>query len=145
MVEDGEVRVGGARSSGAGHLSEALYGAGFSLLFAHEVDSGYWREWELFHLPGGVSLFVLLHIAMGALLLAGFRSIVLGERAARAWTLLLAAGGTFAFGIHMTFIALGHEQFRRPASVGVLAALLVVSVVLAAVTLRGEAGGATSG
>jgi len=129
--------VGGARASGAGRLAEALYGAGFSLLFAHEVDSGYWREWELFHLPGGISLFVVLHIAMGALLLAGFRSVVLRERAARAWSLLLAAGGTFAFCIHMTFIGLGHEQFRRPASVGVLAALLVVSVALAAVARRG--------
>ena len=31
-----------------------LYLANTALLIAHEIDSAYWKEWELFHLPGGI-------------------------------------------------------------------------------------------
>ena len=28
------------------------YLADLTLLVVHEIDSAYWKEWELFHLPG---------------------------------------------------------------------------------------------
>ena len=31
-----------------------------TLLICHEIDSAYWREWELFHIPGGSIVFVML-------------------------------------------------------------------------------------
>jgi hypothetical protein len=33
-----------------------------TLLINHEIDSAYWREWELFHLPGAVTDFILIHL-----------------------------------------------------------------------------------
>ena len=27
----------------------------FALLVTHQIDSAYWKEWELFHLPGGAA------------------------------------------------------------------------------------------
>jgi hypothetical protein len=31
------------------------------VLIIHEIDSAYWKEWELFRLPGGVTGFLNLH------------------------------------------------------------------------------------
>ena len=31
------------------------------LLINHEIDSAYWQEWELLHLPGGITGFLLVH------------------------------------------------------------------------------------
>ena len=33
---------------------DALYLVNASLLVTHEIDSAYWNEWELLHLPGGI-------------------------------------------------------------------------------------------
>ncbi len=42
-----------------------------TLLICHEIDSAYWREWELFRIPGGASMFVALHIPLIAIVLWG--------------------------------------------------------------------------
>jgi hypothetical protein len=34
------------------------------LLINHEIDSAYWKEWELFKLPGGIGGFLILHFPM---------------------------------------------------------------------------------
>lgn len=38
-----------------------LYLANAILLICHEMDSAYWKEWELFRLPGGITLFLIIH------------------------------------------------------------------------------------
>ena len=38
-----------------------LYLTNAVLLINHEIDSAYWKEWELFRLPGGIAGFLLLH------------------------------------------------------------------------------------
>ena len=35
------------------HLAANLYVANLVVLIAHEIDSSYWHEWELFGLPDG--------------------------------------------------------------------------------------------
>ena len=39
-----------------------LYLLNATLLIIHEIDSAYWKEWKLFHLPGGEAGLLLLHI-----------------------------------------------------------------------------------
>ena len=39
-----------------------LYIVNLTLLILHEMDSAYWKEWQLFHLPGGVGGFLLIHL-----------------------------------------------------------------------------------
>ena len=41
------------------------------LLILHEIDSAYWKEWELFRLPGGVAGFLLVHVPILYLVLYG--------------------------------------------------------------------------
>jgi uncharacterized protein DUF6713 len=113
-----------------------LYLLNFALLLTHQIDSAYWREWELFHMPGGLQLNLLLNFVLLLVGLSGFGLVVQGAGAGQAFALILAAGGVFAFAIHAYFLFRGNASFRLPASVAVLACLLVVSIAQAVVILR---------
>ena len=52
-----------------------LYLLGISLLIAHEIDSAYWMEWQLFDLPGGIAGFFTIHIPLVALLVWGYERV----------------------------------------------------------------------
>lgn len=54
-----------------GNLLLGFYLANSVLLINHEIDSVYWREWELFKLPGGPTGFLLLHFPLLFLILFG--------------------------------------------------------------------------
>jgi hypothetical protein len=57
-----------------------LYAVNAVLLIVHEIDSAYWKEWELFHLPGGISGFLALHIPLILVVFYGFSRVVLETR-----------------------------------------------------------------
>ena len=111
------------------YLSNAI------LLINHEIDSAYWKEWELFKLPGGIGGFLLLHFPLLFLILYGLvcleRQIFFGLIV----SLMMSAGGIFAFCIHMAFIRKGRHEFDTPISRLILSLTLLVSIVQAAVTL----------
>ncbi len=48
-----------------------LYLTNAVLLINHEIDSAYWKEWELFRLPGGIAGFLLLHFPLLFIVLYG--------------------------------------------------------------------------
>ncbi len=110
-----------------------LYFLDAVLLIVHEIDSAYWREWELFRLPGGIGGFVLLHIPLVGAVLYGLLEVYKQTLAGLVFAFVLAGAGLFAFCIHMFFIARGREEFKTPVSVGVLVATLLVSVGLGVV------------
>ena len=97
------------------------------VLISHEIDSAYWREWELFRLPGGIQLFLILNLLLVGLALWGYRSVLLWTRGARAFSYLLAILGIFAVLIHGIFLAAGAPEFRLPTSLALLLATLVLS------------------
>jgi hypothetical protein len=105
-----------------------LYLVNAALLICHEIDSAYWREWELFGLPGGVGFFVLLHVPLVMLLLAG--SVWVADRggAGLVISLAVAAGGVIAFCLHMLFIKRGRPEFKTPVSIGLLTAVWLLSL-----------------
>lgn len=105
-----------------------LYLLNSALLATHEIDSAYWHEWELFHLPGGIELFLIINFVLLCVVLFGFSRIVVWAPGARLFSYVLAGAGIFAFAIHMVFITLGHAQFRTPISIMLLVATLLVSV-----------------
>ncbi len=112
-----------------------LYLLNFVLLFTHEIDSAYWHEWELFGLPGGIQLFLALHVALGSAALLGYRWVLAGERRGYWLSLILASAGLFAFAVHTALIAEGHPEFRLPVSVALLAAILAASLAQGAVAV----------
>jgi len=109
-----------------------LYAAVAALLLVHEVDSAFWREWELFGLPGGEPGFLAVHLPLVLLVFWGHGQVVAGRRAGAWASLALAAAGLAALAIHSAFLALGRPEFRAAASLAVLAATAAASVALAA-------------
>ncbi|MBN2086322.1 MAG: hypothetical protein JW748_13970 [Anaerolineales bacterium] len=105
------------------------------LLILHEMDSAYWKEWELFHLPGGIGGFLLIHFP---LFLAGLYGLVLLSQGAP-WGLILSsvvsAAGIFAFCIHTYFLRKGRPEFDTRASQWLLGLMLIVSIAQMAATI----------
>ena len=104
------------------------YALNASLLIAHEIDSAYWHEWEMFGMPGGNGLFVVLHVALAWLVLIAYGEVVRGRRSARLFSALLAGVGILTVAIHVLFLAAGRPEFRSPVSIGLLTGIAVVSV-----------------
>jgi hypothetical protein len=112
-----------------------LYLCAATLIIVHEIDSAYWKEWELFHLPGGIGGFVLVHVPLVALIMFGLMQVKRGTFAGMVLALVLASGGVFAFLVHLVFILRGRAEFKTPVSLGVLGAALVMSLSLASLTV----------
>lgn len=105
-----------------------LYLANMTFLVVHEVESAYWHEWALFGLPGGIQLFLLLHLPLFALVFWGFWRVVSWTRGAKAFSILLAVAGIVAFSIHTALIARGASEFRLPTSQAILWGTLLLSL-----------------
>ena len=105
------------------------------LLINHEIDSAFWKEWDLFKLPGGITGFLILHFPLLFLVLYGLILVYQRTVAGLFLSLILSFGGVFAFTIHTYFIRKGRHEFDIPISRFILIATLVVSLVQAAITL----------
>jgi hypothetical protein len=104
-----------------------LYFINATVLLLHQIDAAYWHEWRLFALPGGIQLFLALNGPMVALLLWGFRQVVLGSASGPRFSWVLVGCGLFAAGFHTFFLMRGDEAFRLPFSLGLLIATLLLS------------------
>ncbi len=105
-----------------------LYLLNLALLATHEIDSAYWHEWEMFRLPGGIHVFLVLNFLLLLIFLFGLVHVMQRSRYAKSFSYLLAGAGLFAFTAHTAFLVLGYPQFRSPVSVGLLVAILAVSI-----------------
>jgi hypothetical protein len=105
------------------------------LLIDHEIESAYWREWELFGLPGGIQGFVFMHVPILFVLLFGVEELCRGTIPGLIISLIFAAGGLFAFCIHTYFIRRGKPGFNLTASKILLWGMLLVSLIQAAMSV----------
>jgi len=115
---------------------EWLYLINATLLICHEIDSAYWHEWSLFHLPGGIQVFVLLHLLLLPMVLYGYREVCGNTARVRPASLLLAGVGVMAAMLHGAFILMGDPAFTLPLSQTVLGAILLVSLLQIAMVYR---------
>jgi hypothetical protein len=99
-----------------------------TLLILHEMDSAYWKEWELFHLPGGLTGFLLIHFPLYILGLYGLVEVSRDSAAGMIYALIIALAGIGAFGIHAYFLRKGLPQFNTAFSKILLWSLLFVSI-----------------
>jgi len=104
------------------------------LLIVHEIDSAYWKEWELFKLRGGITGFLIIHFPLVGAILFGLVAITQWYVVGIVFSFILCAGGLFAFTIHTYFLKKGKEEFNSPISIGILIATLVVSLTQLALT-----------
>ena len=110
-------------------LLPKLYLFNLALLITHEIDSAFWHEWKLFHLPGGIQFFLVINFALILFFLFGIEKVSRWEKYASIYSYLLAASGIFAFAIHTTFILYGYKEFLLPVSVAVLILTFLISLV----------------
>lgn len=102
-----------------------------TMLICHEIDSAYWHEWKLFHLPGGITGFLVFNLAVIPPFLLGFVYVAQKTAAGLVFSAAVAAVGVFTFSIHTFFLAKGRKEFRTPASIAILIIILASSIVQA--------------
>lgn len=112
-----------------------LYLSNAVLLINHEIDSAYWKEWEMFRLPGGITGFLLLHFPLLFVVLCGLVLIVRNSFWGLICSLFVCLGGIFAFVIHSYFLKQGRREFDKPLSKAILVLTLLVSLVQMTVTI----------
>jgi hypothetical protein len=115
---------------------EILYALNFGLLFTHEIDSAYWREWNLFGIPGGIQFFLLVNFALFIAAIFGYSQLLKLKQSGYWFSLLLAAAGVFSFTIHTFFIFMGHSEFTLLGSELLLGIILLVSIAQAILIVR---------
>jgi uncharacterized membrane protein len=106
------------------------------LLINHEIDSAYWKEWELFRIPGGITGFLIIHLPLLFIVLYGLVLVFQQSFAGLIFSLILSVGGMFAFTIHTIFIKKGRSEFKIPVSLFLLVATLLVSIVQIGITIN---------
>jgi hypothetical protein len=118
-----------------------IYLVNLTLLITHEIDSAFWKEWNLFGMSGGIQGFLMVNFFLILFGLIGFRNLLTGYKNGYYFALVLSGAGMFAFCIHMYFIVNGHQEFTLFISILILIATLIVSLlqgVLAIQALYGK-------
>ncbi|OHD57216.1 MAG: hypothetical protein A2Y33_07425 [Spirochaetes bacterium GWF1_51_8] len=105
------------------------------LLIVHEMDSAYRKEWVLFGLPGGPDFFMILHIPLAFVILAGIVMILRGNIWGIVMSFIVSAAGIAGFVIHHIFLARGDKSFDSFFSRALLWAMLGVSHVQTLLTV----------
>jgi len=113
-----------------------LYLLNIVFLTCHEIDGAYWQEWTIFGIPGGIQLFVLLHVPLAAIFIYGYGEVLDCTPKALMFSWLAIWAGVLAAGIHLSLFLMGNQAFRLPASVIVLAGGLIVSIIQATITVK---------
>ena len=126
-----------------------LYLANSVLLIIHEIDSAYWKEWNLFGRlfgsgPDGrkLGLFLALHVPMLLLVQWGLVETFRGSFRGLVLSLALGGAGVFAFAVHTYFLKKGRPEFKAPVSIALLVVMLPVSLAQIAAAAWALAGGA---
>jgi len=112
-----------------------LYLLNSVLLINHEIDSAYWKEWELFKLPGGITGFLLLHFPLLIFVLYGLVLVSRQSSVGLVFSFILCLGGIFAFSIHTYFLKKSRNEFNKPISKFILFAVLILSIIQLSVTI----------
>lgn len=116
--------------------TEKLYMITFTLLIAHQIDAAFWKEWEMFFLPGGIQFFDLFNLGIIPILLLGLRSVILLEKKGYMYSILTSFLGIITFIIHLGFFLFGFEQFKLPLSVAIIVLCLLSATVQLFFTIK---------
>ena len=104
-------------------------------LINHEVDSAYWKEWNLMGIPGGITFFLLLHFPLFFLVIYGAVLLDRGASSGLIYSLALGLVGIIAFSLHTYFIKKGRDEFKTPMSQFILISTLIISIAQLGMTI----------
>lgn len=112
-----------------------LYFINSIFLINHEIDSAYWKEWNLFKIRGGITTFLIIHFPLLFFVLYGLIEVTNQTYTGLIFSLILCLSGIFAFTIHMYFIKMGHQEFRKAISLFLLFGILILSIIQLSITV----------
>ncbi|QKE62471.1 hypothetical protein HNE05_03555 [Aquipseudomonas campi] len=98
------------------------------LLILHQIDAAFWREWEMFYLPGGVQGYLLFNSLIIPVVLLGYKHVIQSSSKAIIFATVCATLGVLTFLIHSGFALAGLEQFHLPLSRAIIALCLLSSL-----------------
>ncbi len=117
-------------------LLKIFYVIVFTLVVVHEIDSAYWKEWEMFNLPGGIQLFNIIHIVLLPILIFGYGELIKESKRGIIFSALVGFLGLLTFLIHSTFLIIGYNQFKNPVSISIILLLLITSTYQLVIVLK---------
>ena len=100
-----------------------------TVLITHQIDAAFWHEWELFHIPGGNQVNLLLNLPIIALVLYAQAQVAAGSPKAGGYYTLIAGLGYLTVLIHSGFFLAGSEEFLQPMSIALLIATAALSTL----------------
>ena len=104
------------------------YLATMCFLIFHQIDAAYWREWDMFFLPGGIQGYLLFNIAIIPVLILGYKNVVESSKLAVRYAYFCSGLGVTTFVVHAIFLVLGYDQFKLPLSLVIIAFCLLSSI-----------------
>lgn len=107
---------------------ERSYFATMSLLILHQIDAAFWREWEMFYLPGGVQGYLVFNALIIPFVLLGYKHLVQSSDKAIIFATACASLGLLTFLIHSGFALAGFKQFHLPLSPAIILLCLASSI-----------------
>jgi hypothetical protein len=81
-----------------------IYVINATLLFLHEMESAYVKEWEILKLPGKITGFLLLHVPVVLVLFWGALEIEKKTTTGAIIGLIAGIGGLLPFAVHKLLI-----------------------------------------
>lgn len=121
-----------------GSLLFWIYMTNAVILLVHEIDSAYWQEWKLINPDdkNGINGFLILHIPMVFLILLGLVYVYEDKFVGLIISLLLSAGGLFAYFFHFYHLRKGRLEFNTIISKGIIISTLIISVFQIILTIK---------
>jgi hypothetical protein len=115
-----------------------IYLANAVILIVHEIDSAYWQEWKLINSDdkNGINAFLILHIPMIIVILLGLVYVYENRFIGLIISLILSAGGLFAFFFHNYFLRKGRPEFNTTVSKSIIISTLIISIFQIILTIR---------
>ena len=109
-----------------------------TILIIHEMDSAYWQEWKLIYPndQNSINGFLILHIPMIIAILLGLIFIYDNRFAGLILSLVLSAGGLFAFFFHFYHLRKGKQEFNTILSKGLIISTFVISAFQIILTIK---------
>lgn len=116
------------------NLVTAVYIINAVLLILHELESAYEREWEILHLPGKLTGFLIIHIPLIYLLFWGAVETAGGSGTGVVFCLIFGVSGLIPFLVHRVLVKTP-DRFNRPVSGIILYTNCITGILLSALCI----------
>jgi len=115
-----------------------IYLINATILINHEIDSAYWQEWKLIdpNDKNGINGFLILHFPMILAILLGLVFVYDNKFAGLIFSLILSAGGLFAFFFHFYHLRKGKPEFNTVLSKGLIISTFLISLFQIILTIK---------